>query len=287
MAFPSTFSGFTLPNPTQKLNSPSQSSIVANLSSTIGQLEAVVGLAGDSSVLGTLIGDLRSPDSGGGGHVQTANKGGTGQTAYTKGDVLIATSASVLTKLTVGTDAQILKADSSVATGVKWAEDSTPKVFASASVISITNSSAESSLLSTTIPASTLGSNNAVKAILYVGALNTNTVNDAVTLRVNFGSTSVLSMVVGSISSISTPNVLGEMNLDIIGNNSIDGQRGILRLKAFRQSASTITGVTRYGSFVSSVHSGGAQPFGVTAQWNNVSGDNRITIDGSIVEKIT
>lgn len=58
--------------------------------------------------------------SDGGGHVQTANKGGTGQTSYTKGDLLVASSSSVLGKLSVGNDGLSLVADSSQTTGVNW-----------------------------------------------------------------------------------------------------------------------------------------------------------------------
>src|SRR3990167_1940955 len=118
MAFPSVLNIFTLPNPTQKLNSPSQSSVIGNISSFLGQVEAVIGVDGANSVLGTIIGDLRSAGSGGGGHIQTANKGGTGQISYTKGDILVATSSSVLAKLSVGNDGAVLQANSSVAAGI-------------------------------------------------------------------------------------------------------------------------------------------------------------------------
>ncbi len=118
MAFPSTLSSFTYPSASDKLNNPSHSALHNSVSSALGQVEVVIGT--DASIIGTIIGDLRNPLSGGGGHVQAANKGGTGQTSYTKGDTLVATSASVLAKLAVGTDGQALIADSSVAGGVKW-----------------------------------------------------------------------------------------------------------------------------------------------------------------------
>jgi hypothetical protein len=163
MPFPSTFSGFTLPNPTQKLNSPSQSSIIANLSSTLGQVEAVLGRDGDSSILGTIIGDLRSPDSGGGGHVQTAAKGGTGQTAYTKGDVLVAQNASTLTKLAVDVnDGRVLTIDSSVATGVKWGTAKGALLYGAASTVALLHG-AERSVFSISVPGSTLSAGNVVR----------------------------------------------------------------------------------------------------------------------------
>lgn len=120
MAYPSTFSSFNRPASSDRLNSPSHSALHNTVSSAVGQVEAVIGLTGSGSVLGTLIGDLRSPSSDGGGHVQTANKGGTGQTSFNKGDLLVGQSSSVLVKLGVGVDNQVIVADSSVASGIKW-----------------------------------------------------------------------------------------------------------------------------------------------------------------------
>ncbi len=120
MAFPSTLSSFSKPTTADRLNSPSHSGLHNTVSSALGQVEAVIGVDGANSVLGTIMSDLRNPDSGGGGHVQTTNKGGTGQTVLTKGDILVAQSSSVLSKLAVGNDGQALVANSSVASGVNW-----------------------------------------------------------------------------------------------------------------------------------------------------------------------
>lgn len=126
MAFPSTISSFTNPLPTDKLNSPSHSSIETAQNNELIQIEKVIGTS-QTSVIGTIIGDLRNPASGGGGHIQAANKGGTGQTSFAKGDLLVASSSSVISKLTVGDTGKVLTADSSQSAGVKWAATSESK----------------------------------------------------------------------------------------------------------------------------------------------------------------
>lgn len=120
MAFPSTLTTFAQPSTTSKLNSPSHSNLHNTTSNAVNQIEAVIGLAGAASTLGTIQYDLRSPASDGGGHVQSANKGGTGQTSYTKGDILVASSSSVLSKQAIGTNGFALVADSTAQTGVSW-----------------------------------------------------------------------------------------------------------------------------------------------------------------------
>ena len=47
--------------------------------------------------------------------------GGTGQTTYTKGDLIVTPGGPALNKLSVGTDGQTLTADAVSANGVKWA----------------------------------------------------------------------------------------------------------------------------------------------------------------------
>jgi len=119
MAYPSTIATLTNPLATDKLNSPAHHTVETNQNTEIVALETFVGTV--SSAAGTLIYDVRATASDGGGHVQSANKGGTGQTAYAKGDMLVATSASVLAKLAVSSvNGYVLTSDSTQNAGVKW-----------------------------------------------------------------------------------------------------------------------------------------------------------------------
>lgn len=120
MAFPSTISTFTNPNPTDKLNSPSHSGIETAQNNELMQIEKVIGVEGASSVVGSLEYFIKSPASDGGGHIQGVNKGGTGQTGFAKGDLLVASSSSVLSKQTIGASGLVLTADATQSSGVKW-----------------------------------------------------------------------------------------------------------------------------------------------------------------------
>lgn len=85
----------------------------------IAALETKVGID-NSSVTTSLDYLIKDANSNGGGHVQTANKGGTGQTSFAKGDLLVASSSSVLSKLTVGVDGKFLATDSGASAGISW-----------------------------------------------------------------------------------------------------------------------------------------------------------------------
>jgi hypothetical protein len=50
-------------------------------------------------------------------------RGGTNAASYAKGDLLAASATTTLTKLTVGTNGQVLRANSATATGLEWGND--------------------------------------------------------------------------------------------------------------------------------------------------------------------
>ena len=96
--------------------------------------------------------ECRNADNITGGTLAVA-RGGTGSGSYTKGDLLAASGATTLAKLGVGTNGQILQADSSTATGLKWASVGT------GTVTSVTSATAALTVATgTTTPALTIRS---------------------------------------------------------------------------------------------------------------------------------
>jgi hypothetical protein len=80
------------------------------------------------------------------------DRGGTNITSYAKGDLIAASAATTLSKLTVGTNGQVLCADSTTATGLKWIS------VGSGTVTNVTASAPLSVTNGTTTPAISISS---------------------------------------------------------------------------------------------------------------------------------
>lgn len=281
MPWPSVLNTFNRPSTTSRLDNPSHSALHNTVSSAVGQIEQTIGLS-TTSLVGTLFYDIRSPDSDGGGHVQTANKGGTGQTSFTKGDVLVATSSSVLAKLAVGPDGQVLVSDSSVAAGLKWGTPPGIKATTIASIVSIRSpSTTETSLFSITIPGSTLGTNNAIRAKSYIEIQNLGS-GASTMATLNYGGSPVASVVLVPIAN--SASFFGILEGTLIGNGDAAAQRAIISLNAAQSNASPISVIALLNTKTATIESSANQTFGMTIR-PIVAGIN-VDVDGTIVEKI-
>lgn len=238
--FPSILTSYTNPLGTNPLNAPSHAAIETAQNGGLTQVEAVIGLAAAASTLGTIQYDLRSPASNGGGHVQSANTGGTGQTSFNKGDILIASSSSVLSKLAVGTDGQVLKADSTQSSGTSWSNVVASKVAVQATGNSISGgrSSVANVLFSATVPGGTLGTNNAVRFSGAIGNFNNNT--GVVTIDLQYGSSSVASIQITPSSSVF--GMKGVVEGFLVANGSTSAQSGFIELRMGDNAEGTFIG---------------------------------------------
>lgn len=277
MAYPSLISALTNPLSTDRLNSPSHSGVEQAQNTNITAIQTFMGVEGPSSTVGTLIYDVRSPGSSGGGHVQTAVLGGTGQVTYTKGDVLIAQSASVLGKLSVGADGQILKANSSVAAGINWVDNTSNKVATNTSVFVIPQSG-EYSILTVSIPGSTLGTSNAVRTTAYLTNVDVAN-NSRFMARILYGGGYVTSIVGTGAAQV---NATGYIRNTIIANNSTALQRHIVEM-VVESTPSVLNGSRNMVIATSSVNSTANQNVGMTMEFGIGNG---ASVWGYVVEKI-
>lgn len=280
MPFPSTITAFPTVNPTDRLNNPSHSALENLQSSTIGQLQTFIGT--NASAVGTLIYDVRSPNSNGGGHIQSANKGGTGQTTYNKGDLLVATSSSVISKVVVGGDGQVLVADSTQAAGVKWSTPNATKIAVNTtSVFAVEGQTSTAVVLySASIVGSTLGTNNAIK---FTGELRRLAIpNSNFNLVVNYGNNVIASVLILSTSSLISAT--GVIN-GVIAASGVSNQFGFVNINAAAQVAieaqpkAVLTGSGR-----SSVNSSANQDLIITGQM--AVGVGSVVAGIFVVEKI-
>lgn len=287
--FPSIITSFPTSTPTSRLNSPSHSALHNLETSTIGQIEAVIGLAGDSSVLGTIIGDLRSPDSNGGGHIQTANKGGTGQTTYSKGDLLVATSQSVISKLGVSSNAgYVLVADPNQSPGMKWSPVISNKIVINTSSVAYTGSIASAQpnvLFAASILGSIIGDFNAIK---FTGVIQNFSANSAFNLKVNYGVNSLVTL--GIINQSSVFGTSGLITGEIVGSGP-SSQLGFVSMNTINNSFGTpqIRGLMMAGGLTqgnSSVNASASQDLVITGQFTSFQGQNSILTGIFTVEKI-
>ncbi len=284
MAFPSTLSAFPRPNPTDRLNNPSHSALHNTVSSALGQVETVIGVEGASSVVGTLQYLIKSPASDGGGHVQTVSKGGTGQTSYTKGDILVAQSGAVLAKVAVGANTQVLQANSSMAAGIQWV-NVPRKIAVSGSVIGMGGgSSAEVSIMSAGIPVSVLLSGNAIRATCYLSNV---TFTDSLRINANLGGTSVAACsFIGAVADQS--GYKGQIVFTVLAAND-NSQRNVLNFDVQRDRNTVQASIYAANAIVStssSIVGGAATTIGLTAKWSSSSSGDNLTTDGYIIEQI-
>ena len=297
--FPSILSTISDPTATNRLNAPSHSSIEQAQNDGIKKLETFIGTL--SSAVGTLMYDIRGAGSDGGGHVQGANKGGTGQTAFTKGDILVAQSSSVLSKLAVGANNNLLVADSAQDVGVKWSDTAVNRIVVNTTSIATVNTSAAVSVMSVNIPGSTLGTAGAIRArilIQNVQIVTQQAQNGTIDILASYGTASVqvLSMNTGRNSGWASAlgSISGECVVDVISAGSVASQKMILKMNAMVRAADVNASFTeRYTSviavYVSSImtqESSSTLALNVRFLNNQQSSTLGVTTDGYIVEKI-
>ena len=288
--YPSTISTFNQVSPTDRLNSPSHSALHNSVSSVLTQVQTVLG-TNVASAIGTVIGDLRNPASDGGGHIQTAVKGGTGQTTFTKGDLFVATGPSVISKFAASsTVGHVLTAAPGESAGMKWSNVVANKVDITTNISSIYNNNTELVLFAASVAGSTLGTNNAIK---FTGIMSPFWWEQgAFTLKVKYGDNTVLNIPM-TVASGAIASVAGFVQGVIVGNTSVTSQKSFGQFFAVNNKAEssgdltvTMNKIMATGFGTSSVNSSAEQNLVITGQFANAAVANSVLGQMFVVEKI-
>lgn len=112
--------------------------------------------------------------------------------ADAKGDIIAATGADVWARVAIGTDGQVLTADTASTPGLKWATPSSGVTVLDRDVTEQTiTANTETSVYSYSVPGNTMGSTKTLCIAMQWLILNNGGANRVYTVRVSFGGTVV------------------------------------------------------------------------------------------------
>lgn len=288
MAYPSTITAFSNPIPSDRLNSPSHSSVETAQNTGLTELQTYIGVTTGvtASAAGTLLYDIKAPDSDGGGHVQTANKGGTGQTSFTKGNILVAANSSTLSKLAVGTQGQILAVDNTTDTGLSWSTGLSKVAINTASIL-VSVKTVTVPMFATSILGSTLSTNNGVR---FTGVIrNMTLISESLRIQVEYGNNVVASVTTAITQAASF--LSGTLNGILVGNGGISSQLGYVSVDTANNVANIGAGIGgKFHTLIqgsSSVESSATQNLIISATFTEGAGNlSSIATGMFVVEKI-
>ena len=130
------------------------------------------------------------------------------------------------------------------------------------------------------IPASTLGTNNAIRAnILFTG----NILNGSIMAFAQYGGGTVASVQFARGANLNG-SVSGTIECVVMANQSGTLQRVVLKCSGATVHSSSVFGQTNIAAGTSSVESGAAQTFGITT--HNSTAQTQFVYDSGIIERI-
>jgi len=140
----------------------------------------------------------------------------------------------------------------------------------------------ENTLYTKSIPAATLGTNNAIRLKIYFDTF-TMTSNGTFTFRLKYGSTTVVTL---TVATTSITNGKGHLEFVLLGTGAATTQEGFAQIRAITDGVS-VSGIAYSGSGTAAENSANALNLVVTTQSQNVSTlSGTVTLKSAILERI-
>ncbi len=153
--------------------------------------------------------------------------------------------------------------------------------------VTVTNTSTETNLLSVSIPANTLGTDNGIRFKLNISDYDSGGGADDLTIRVKYGATTVVTRV---LSAGNQTNDEGFIEGVLFANGATNSQKGVLNyIIEDKSSTSRISTRSSWSGYVfgtSAEDSTGALNFVISVQWGRAIGIDVITMDSALIEII-
>lgn len=201
-------------------------------------------------------------------------------TLTTKGDIFVATGASTVVRQAIGSDNQILVADSAQTNGLKWATNvTTKKVSIDVSNTTLTTTVTETTLYTVSIPGGTLSTNNGLRFRISITDLDMGNNPTNLTIRMKYGGTTMATVVSANVTSGAT-NLQGHIEGYILAAGTTSSQEGQCSLH-FNEG----NGYYAAHSGTAAIDSTSSQNLVITAQFSTATSSG-MTVGNISVEQI-
>lgn len=158
--------------------------------------------------------------------------------------------------------------------------------------ITVSSNSSEATLFDYTVPANTLGTNNAIRFKMYLSALDLDTAGEVV-FRFKYGGTTIGSIDINFSTSPLPANVRGVVEGIIVADGATDAQKGFLSFHASApggeigsQANVGYTNGAGYGNGTATVDSTSSQTMLVSVDFSTAVASNNVTAEFWVVELI-
>jgi hypothetical protein len=217
---------------------------------------------------------------------QSPANGGTGQTSYAaKGDLLASSGPTALSKLAVGADYKVLRADSSQATGLAY-DNAAIRLFSQTNDVTVNTTNAETTILGTGVGSLTLPANLFVvgRTLKFTIRGTASRASGTQQYKIKLGGITIFDSAAQTVANAGHAVIIeGIITCRSVGaTGTVIGQGTV---KTFNAAAVAID-IELRDTGVVTIDTTGTLVFDATITWSTSSLSNTITINNCLLEII-